>query len=135
MDLYFVATPVSYLLKIFENFDYLNLIPIFPGPSSFHAYCLDPILTELPGSDENWSCPRCMAPQPKNKPEKFITWRWKYFEYPDPVDEADLLKEGENEDEIDQDRKDRLMLRPPRKLEPHRERELFVKWKYVSYTK
>lgn len=102
-------------------------------PSSFHAYCLDPPLTELPPQDENWSCPRCLAPQPKNKPEKFITWRWKYFEYPEPVDEADLLKEGENEDEIDQERKERLMLKPPRKLEPRRERELFVKWKYVSF--
>jgi chromodomain-helicase-DNA-binding protein 4 len=115
--------------------------------SSFHAYCLDPPLTKLPPTDENWSCPRCLAPQPGNKsdkfpsktsftekkPEKFITWRWKYFEYPDPVAEEDLLKEGESAEDIDPERNARLTLRPPRKLEPRRERELFVKWKYMSY--
>ncbi|KAI6200928.1 hypothetical protein M3Y96_00786800 [Aphelenchoides besseyi] len=102
-------------------------------PNSFHAYCLDPPLTKLPPPDENWSCFRCLAPQPKNRPDKYISWRWKYCEYPDPVPEEDHLKEGEDLDSVEPERYTRLMLRPMRKMEPRKERELFVKYKYLSY--
>ncbi|KAI6228682.1 hypothetical protein M3Y99_01199800 [Aphelenchoides fujianensis] len=102
-------------------------------PNSFHAYCLEPRLTELPPPEEPWSCPRCLAPEPKNRPEKFISWRWKFCEYPEPVPEEDHLKEGEDLDTVEPERHARLMLRPSRKLEPRKERELFVKWKYLSY--
>ncbi|KAI6214790.1 hypothetical protein M3Y94_00309900 [Aphelenchoides besseyi] len=102
-------------------------------PNSFHAYCLDPPLTELPPTDEDWSCVRCLAPQPKNRPDKYISWRWKYCEYPDPVPEEDHLKEGEELDSVEPERYARLMLRPMRKMETRKERELFVKWKYMSY--
>ncbi|KAI6202867.1 hypothetical protein M3Y94_00490300 [Aphelenchoides besseyi] len=102
-------------------------------PNSFHAYCLDPPLTKLPPTDENWSCVRCLAPQPKNRPEKYICWRWKYCEYPDPLPKEDHLKEGEELDSVDSERYTRLMLRPMRKIEARRERELLVKWKNMSY--
>ncbi|KAI6178175.1 hypothetical protein M3Y98_00472300 [Aphelenchoides besseyi] len=102
-------------------------------PNSFHAYCLDPPLTKLPPTDENWSCVRCLAPQPKNRPEKYICWRWKYCEYPDPVPEEDHLKDGEDLDSVEPERYARLMLRPMRKMEARKERELFVKWKNMSY--
>lgn len=102
-------------------------------PSSYHAYCIDPPLSELPASSESWACPRCLAPEPKNRPEKFISWRWKLHTYPEPVAEEDLLKEGETMESVDKERSARLMLSPSRKLEPRKDRELFVKWKYMSY--
>ncbi|KAI6201100.1 hypothetical protein M3Y96_00805500 [Aphelenchoides besseyi] len=102
-------------------------------PNSFHAYCLNPPLTKLPPPDESWSCFRCLAPQPKNRPDKYISWRWKYCEYPDPLPEEDHLKEGEDLDSVEPERYTRLMLRPMRKMEPRKERELFVKYKYLSY--
>lgn len=101
--------------------------------NSFHAYCLNPPLTKLPDEDENWQCPYCTIEETKNKPEKYLIWRWKYIEMPEPVAEEDVLKEGETIDTVDKDRRERLMLRPPRKLEPRREREFFVKWRYMSY--
>lgn len=99
--------------------------------NSFHAYCLNPPLTELPAEDEQWQCPYCTVPDTEKKPEKYLIWRWKYLEYPDPVEDVDLLKEGESLEEVDKERHDRLMLRPHRKLEPRREKELFVKWRYM----
>jgi chromodomain-helicase-DNA-binding protein 4 len=102
-------------------------------PSSFHAYCVDPPLEELPAAEESWNCPRCCVPEPKNKPEKFISWRWKLREYLDPVDEADLIKEDEKSEDITEERNNRLMLRPQRKMEPRKEKEYFIKWKYLSY--
>lgn len=103
-------------------------------PNSFHAYCIDPPMTEMPAEDESWQCPYCTCEEPKNKPEKFLIWRWKYIDYPDPVAEEDLLKDGETLETVDKERHDRLMLRPHhRKAEPRKEREIFVKWKYMSY--
>lgn len=102
-------------------------------PSSYHAYCTDPPLKDLPSDSEHWHCPRCTAPEPKQRPEKFLCWRWKLHEYPDPVAEEDLLKEGETLDQIEKERNERLHLQPLRKLEPRKDRELYVKWKYMSY--
>ncbi|KAL6735240.1 hypothetical protein Aduo_005699 [Ancylostoma duodenale] len=90
-------------------------------PSSFHAYCINPPLEELP--EDEWLCPRCTIPEPKQRPEKILCWRWIEIPYPDPIE----LKPGEEPD------KDAAMLRPPRKMEPRREREFFVKWRYMSY--
>ncbi|KAI6170672.1 hypothetical protein M3Y97_01127400 [Aphelenchoides bicaudatus] len=101
--------------------------------NSYHAYCLDPPLTEMPDESVQWSCPQCQVQEPKNKPEKIIAWRWKLIEYPGPVDPEDLLKEGETQETIDPERLNRLHLRPPHKMAPRKERELFVKWKYMSY--
>ncbi|CAD5214812.1 unnamed protein product [Bursaphelenchus okinawaensis] len=102
-------------------------------PSSYHVYCIDPPLEELPPSEEHWACPRCTAPEPKNRPEKFLFWRWKLHDYPEPVGDEYLLKEGETMENIEEERRKRLMLKPSRKLEPRKDRELFVKWKYMSY--
>ncbi|EYC35781.1 hypothetical protein Y032_0985g3291 [Ancylostoma ceylanicum] len=90
-------------------------------PSSFHAYCINPPLEEVP--EDEWLCPRCTIPEPKQRPEKILCWRWIEIPYPDPIE----LKPGEEPD------KDAAMLRPPRKMEPRREREFFVKWRYMSY--
>ncbi|KHJ95791.1 CHDCT2 domain protein [Oesophagostomum dentatum] len=63
-------------------------------PSSFHAYCLNPPLTELP--EDEWLCPRCTIPEPKQRPEKILCWRWIEIPYPDPLE----LKPGEEPDKI-----------------------------------
>lgn len=103
-------------------------------PSSYHAYCLSPSATELPLKDQSWNCPRCVISEPKNRPEKFLSWRWIEFKYPDPVDAEDCLNEGETEQTIENaERRKRLMLRPLTKMEPRKEREFFIKWKYKSY--
>ncbi|KAI1709997.1 CHDCT2 domain-containing protein [Ditylenchus destructor] len=102
-------------------------------PSSYHAYCLTPPATELPPEDQEWSCPRCMVEEPKNKVEKMLSWRWIEIKYPDPVDPEDHLKDGESTETIDKDRQRRLLLHPLTKMEPRREREFFIKWKYMSY--
>jgi hypothetical protein len=96
-------------------------------PFSYHAYCLTPPLEDLPPEDEEWSCPHCTCEEPPHKPQKIISWRWKIIPYPDPVAIEDLPKEGEKEEDIDSERHKRLMLRPPRQMEPRRTRELFVK--------
>lgn len=57
-------------------------------PSSYHAYCLNPSLTEIPEGD--WSCPRCLCPEPKNRPEKCLSWRWTEIVYPPPMTEEEL---------------------------------------------
>ncbi|KAJ1348376.1 choline dehydrogenase 3 [Parelaphostrongylus tenuis] len=90
-------------------------------PSSFHAYCISPPLNELP--ENEWLCPRCTIPEPKQRPEKILCWRWVEVPYPDPVD----VKSGEDQGH------ETILLRPPRKMEPRREREFFVKWRYMSY--
>ncbi|KAK6046945.1 protein, SNF2 family [Cooperia oncophora] len=90
-------------------------------PSSFHAYCVNPPLEEVP--EDEWLCPRCTIPEPKQRPEKILCWRWIEIPYPDPIEA--------NPDQV-QD-KDAILLRPPRKMEPRREREFFIKWRYMSY--
>uniref|UniRef100_A0A183E8B4 DNA helicase n=1 Tax=Gongylonema pulchrum TaxID=637853 RepID=A0A183E8B4_9BILA len=94
-------------------------------PSSFHAYCINPPLTEVPEGD--WSCPRCLCPEPKNRPEKCLSWRWTEVAYPPPMTEEEL-KEFEAQEG---DRK--IALKPLKELPNRRERELFIKWKYMSY--
>lgn len=81
---------------------------------SFHAYCIDPPLTEVP-KEETWSCPRCETVKPEHKIEKILCWRWKEIPYPEPLEAG---KEASSDD---------AMLKPPRKMEPRREREFFVK--------
>uniref|UniRef100_A0A914C339 Uncharacterized protein n=1 Tax=Acrobeloides nanus TaxID=290746 RepID=A0A914C339_9BILA len=100
-------------------------------PSSYHAYCMNPPLDEIPEGE--WYCPRCTIPEPKNRIEKILSWRWVSVKYPDPVSEEDLLKEGEKEEDMSPERREKLMLHPAKKMEPRREREFFVKWKYMSY--
>ncbi|CAD5223983.1 unnamed protein product [Bursaphelenchus okinawaensis] len=102
-------------------------------PNSYHAYCLTPPLEELPDQADPWHCPFCTVEETAHKPHKVISWRWKTISYPDPVDPADLPKEGENQEDIDEERMKRLMMKPPRKMEPRKERELFIKWKNLSY--
>uniref|UniRef100_A0A914HC26 Chromodomain-helicase-DNA-binding protein 4 n=1 Tax=Globodera rostochiensis TaxID=31243 RepID=A0A914HC26_GLORO len=87
-------------------------------PSSYHAYCLSPPLPEMPNEHEDWVCPRCQTQEPKNRPEKILSWRWIEYKYPEPVAEEDALKEGELPTSIEDDA---------------REREFFIKWKYMSY--
>uniref|UniRef100_A0A8R1I745 Uncharacterized protein n=1 Tax=Caenorhabditis japonica TaxID=281687 RepID=A0A8R1I745_CAEJA len=97
-----------------------NLLLCDSCTCSFHAYCMDPPLTEVP-QEETWACPRCVLVQPPQRVEKILSWRWKEIAYPDPI------KEGEEPSADD------MMLKPPRKMEPRREREFFVKWKYLAY--
>lgn len=101
--------------------------------NSYHAYCLTPPLDELPSARKTKKCNICLLEDPKKEINKVITWRWVDVELPDPVDEADVLKPGESENSIDEERRNRLMLRPMKKMEPRREREFLIKWKYISY--
>uniref|UniRef100_A0A915CFX8 Chromodomain-helicase-DNA-binding protein 3 n=2 Tax=Parascaris univalens TaxID=6257 RepID=A0A915CFX8_PARUN len=94
-------------------------------PSSYHAYCMNPPLTEVPEGE--WSCPRCLCPEPKNRPEKVLSWRWVEVEYPPPMTE-------EEQKELEaQEGGRKIALKPPKQMDPRKERELFVKWKYMSY--
>uniref|UniRef100_A0A914XBA7 DNA helicase n=1 Tax=Plectus sambesii TaxID=2011161 RepID=A0A914XBA7_9BILA len=106
-------------------------------PSSYHAYCLNPALTEVPEGE--WHCPRCMIEEPKNRPEKILSWRWIEIQYPDPApEEEQKAKETENgeaaaEGEKKAEEPHHIALRPPRKMAPRHEREFLIKWKYMSY--
>lgn len=97
-----------------------NLLLCDSCTCSFHAYCMEPPLTEVP-QEETWACPRCELAKPEQKAEKILCWRWKEVSYPDPVKDGDVPSE------------DDLLLKPPRKMAPRREREFFIKWKYLSY--
>ncbi|KJH48544.1 CHDCT2 domain protein [Dictyocaulus viviparus] len=90
-------------------------------PSSFHAYCINPPLDQVPESE--WLCPRCTIPEPKQRPEKILCWRWVEIPYPDPLE----VKPSEEQN------KNTILLRPLHKMEPRREREFFIKWRYMSY--
>ncbi|VDL70684.1 unnamed protein product [Nippostrongylus brasiliensis] len=90
-------------------------------PSSFHAYCINPPLEQIP--EDEWLCPRCTIPEPKQRPEKILCWRWIEIPYPDPIEPSE---DGEQ-------KKDAVLLRPLKKMEPRREREFFIKWRYMSY--
>lgn len=96
--------------------------------NSYHAYCLNPPLEELP--EDEWSCPRCCLEEPNKKAEKILSWRWIEIKYPDPLSASDLPKEGE---ELTEDQKDAQMLKPSKKMPNRREREFFIKWKFLSY--
>ncbi|CAI2355389.1 unnamed protein product [Caenorhabditis sp. 36 PRJEB53466] len=119
--------PVKQEEEVKQNDDYCkicketeNLLLCDTCTCSFHAYCMDPPLTEVP-KEEKWSCPRCTLVQPAQRIEKILSWRWKEIQYPEP------LAEGVEATEED------LLLKPPRKMETRKEREYFVKWKYLSY--
>ncbi|XP_038047464.1 chromodomain-helicase-DNA-binding protein 4-like isoform X2 [Patiria miniata] len=43
-------------------------------PSSYHIFCLNPPLKEIP--DGEWVCPRCSCEPPRGKVQKILTWRW-----------------------------------------------------------
>lgn len=63
-----------------------------------------------------------------------LSWRWIEYAYPAPVPEQDRLKEGENSINIDDpERRKICFLRPQKEMKARREREFFVKWKYMSY--
>uniref|UniRef100_A0A8R1HU68 Uncharacterized protein n=1 Tax=Caenorhabditis japonica TaxID=281687 RepID=A0A8R1HU68_CAEJA len=96
-----------------------NLLLCDTCPSSYHAYCLDPPLTEIP--EHEWSCLRCTISEPSQRIEKILSWKWKEISYPEP------LKPGE------ESHPDDALLKPPRKMQPRREREFFVKWRYMAY--
>ncbi|CAI5442254.1 unnamed protein product [Caenorhabditis angaria] len=87
-------------------------------PSAYHAYCLDPVPEEVP--ELPWTCPRCQLTEPPQRVEKILCWRWKEFIYPDPV----VVKDPQPDD---------IPLAPPRKMDNRKEREFFVKWKYLSF--
>ncbi|KAK0409561.1 hypothetical protein QR680_004620 [Steinernema hermaphroditum] len=106
-------------------------------PSSYHAYCVTPPLDSIP--EDEWSCPRCQLEEPPNKSEKILSWRWVTIEHPEPYDMREISETSLPDvakisqlGELSDEQKQR-MLRPPRKLPPRKEREFFVKWKYVSY--
>lgn len=88
-------------------------------------------MDEIPEGE--WYCPRCTIPEPKNRIEKILSWRFVSISHPEPVSEEELLKEGEKEEDMTPERRQKLMLHPLRKMEPRREREFFLKWKYMSY--
>ena len=72
--------------------------------------------------------------EPKNRPEKLLSWRWIEYAYPEPLPEEDRLKEGENAVNIDDPERRKIsFLKPQKEMKPRREREFFVKWKYMSY--
>jgi hypothetical protein len=90
---------------------------------------------------------------PEHKPERVLWWR--YVEYPiaepytaEELEELRAAKRDKKEAEKDKDGTepmdgadeaviadddDEIPLRPLTKMAPRREREFFVKWKYLSY--
>lgn len=73
-----------------------------------------------------------MEGQLERKPHRIVFWRWKLVEFPEPIDPADILKQGEAIEGIDKDRYNRLMLHSPKPMTPRKVRELLVKWKGLS---
>ncbi|CAJ0919814.1 unnamed protein product, partial [Mesorhabditis belari] len=90
-------------------------------PSSYHPFCMNPVPDALPEDDEEWACPRCLTEQPKQRPERILSWRWVVVRYPDPETVPADVDPSEPR------------LRPPRQMAPRKEREFFIKWKYMSY--
>ncbi|XP_033108738.1 chromodomain-helicase-DNA-binding protein 5-like isoform X2 [Anneissia japonica] len=43
-------------------------------PLSYHIFCLNPPLKQIP--DGEWLCPRCSCESPKGRVQKILTWRW-----------------------------------------------------------
>lgn len=118
--------------KICKNSSFL--IHCDTCPNSYHIYCLNqPLKSNYLIEKTKWSCPKCMISEPKNKIEKILSWRWIKILYPEPVCPEDLLKEGETEELIDENRRMRLMFAPPIEMPARREKEFFIKWKYMSY--
>lgn len=97
--------------------------------NSYHAYCLNPPLEEVPDEGE-WYCPKCMIQDPGKKAEKILTWRFIEITYPDPITKAERPKNGE---EATEEQQDAQILKPPKKMSPRKEKEFFIKWKSMSY--
>ncbi|XP_071841131.1 chromodomain-helicase-DNA-binding protein 5-like isoform X4 [Apostichopus japonicus] len=51
-------------------------------PSSYHIFCLNPPLKEIP--DGEWLCPRCSCEPPKGKVHRILSWRWSTPKVEDP---------------------------------------------------
>ncbi|MCP9264037.1 Chromodomain-helicase-DNA-binding protein 3 [Dirofilaria immitis] len=97
------------LLQIWNTVEGGWLLCCDTCPSSYHAYCLNPSLTEIPEGD--WSCPRCLCPEPKNRPEKCLSWRWTEIAYPPPMTEEELKELEEQESGR------KIALKPPKNLQ------------------
>uniref|UniRef100_A0A0N5C6R3 PHD-type domain-containing protein n=1 Tax=Strongyloides papillosus TaxID=174720 RepID=A0A0N5C6R3_STREA len=98
-------------------------------PYSVHGYCINPPLKELPGDD--FLCPRCTIPEPPNKPDKILSWKYEEIPYPEPWKKSQLPTG--NDAESLQKIKEITFLRPSHKMEPQKEKYLFIKWKYQSH--
>ncbi|CAJ0577942.1 unnamed protein product, partial [Mesorhabditis spiculigera] len=95
-------------------------------PKVYHMVCVDPDMEEAP--EGRWSCPQCEENEQsiedddedagRPEAERVLSWRWIQI-HPEP--EARPADADPTEP------------RPPRKMEPRREREFFIKWKYMSY--
>uniref|UniRef100_A0AC34GUT5 Uncharacterized protein n=1 Tax=Panagrolaimus sp. ES5 TaxID=591445 RepID=A0AC34GUT5_9BILA len=106
-----------------------NLLNCESCINSYHAYCLNPPLEEVPLEGE-WNCPKCILPDPGKKAEKILSWRYIEIKYPDPITEEEKPKDGE---EATDEQQDAAILKPPTKMPPRREKEFFIKWKSMSY--
>uniref|UniRef100_A0A0K0FKC5 Chromodomain-helicase-DNA-binding protein 4 (inferred by orthology to a human protein) n=1 Tax=Strongyloides venezuelensis TaxID=75913 RepID=A0A0K0FKC5_STRVS len=98
-------------------------------PYSVHGYCINPPLKELPGDD--FLCPRCTIPEPPNKPDKILSWKYEEIPYPEPWKKSQLPTG--NDAESLRKIKELTFLRPSHKMEPQKEKYLFIKWKYQSH--
>jgi hypothetical protein len=111
-------------------------------PSSYHFYCIVPAVKEVPEGE--WNCSRCTVAAPPYQPQKILSWRWVETPKDPEIEEAIVRqaneppkpppeppKEGEPPAPTEQEQKP--WIPPPGKHPPRRHRELFVKWKYLSY--
>uniref|UniRef100_A0A0N4ZGI1 DNA helicase n=1 Tax=Parastrongyloides trichosuri TaxID=131310 RepID=A0A0N4ZGI1_PARTI len=108
-----------------------NLLYCTTCTYSFHGYCHDPPLTEVPVGD--YVCPRCTCEEPKNKIDKILSWKWDEKEYPEPWKEDELPPVDTADPTLKKKRRDMLCIRPAKKLGLRRVRMLYIKWKYLSH--
>uniref|UniRef100_A0A0N5C749 DNA helicase n=1 Tax=Strongyloides papillosus TaxID=174720 RepID=A0A0N5C749_STREA len=108
-----------------------NLLYCTTCPFSFHGYCQDPPLEEVPVGD--YICPRCKVEEPKNKIDKILSWKWEEKEYPEPYKKGELPPENTTDPTLKKKRKEMLYLRPAKKLDVKKTRLLYIKWKYLSH--
>uniref|UniRef100_A0A914Z7L4 Chromo domain-containing protein n=1 Tax=Panagrolaimus superbus TaxID=310955 RepID=A0A914Z7L4_9BILA len=59
-----------------------------------------------------------------------MSWRYIEIKYPDPISEDEKPKDGE---EATEEQQDAQILKPPKQMPPRREKEFFIKWKFMSY--
>lgn len=77
-----LSLPFNFILQLPENLLYCSTCPC-----SYHNWCLPAPLEEHPGDD--WSCPRCLCAEPKNRPEKVLSWRFVDIKMPEPMTEEE----------------------------------------------
>uniref|UniRef100_A0A914Y5I8 Uncharacterized protein n=1 Tax=Panagrolaimus superbus TaxID=310955 RepID=A0A914Y5I8_9BILA len=106
-----------------------NLLNCESCVNSYHAYCLNPPLKEIPAEGE-WNCPKCLLPDPGKKAEKILSWRYLEIKYPDPIAKDEKPKDSE---EATEEQQDAQILKPSKKMPPRREKEFFIKWNGMSY--